>query len=53
MSDIQKAKALHDWLCNAVDYDDTNTKDAKIMLIILLFYIVQLYVMAMQELISI
>ena len=29
MSDIQKAKALHDWLCNAVDYDDTNTKDAK------------------------
>lgn len=29
MSDIQKAKALHDWLCNAVDYDFENTKDAK------------------------
>lgn len=29
MSDIQKAKALHDWLCNAVDYDDTNTKRCK------------------------
>lgn len=29
MSDIQKAKALHDWLCNAVDYDYDNKKDMK------------------------
>ncbi len=29
MSDIQKAKALHDWLCNTVDYDYDTTSDKK------------------------
>lgn len=53
MSDIQKAKALHDWLCNAVDYDHDNKKIRKIMLIIRLFYIVQLFVKVMQKRISI
>lgn len=29
MNDTQKAKALHDWLCDAVDYDHETTSDLK------------------------
>lgn len=29
MNDTQKAKALHDWLCDAVDYDYETTSDTK------------------------
>ena len=29
MNDTQKAKALHDWLCDAVDYDYETTSDPK------------------------
>lgn len=29
MNDTQKAKALHDWLCDAVDYDYETTSDQK------------------------
>ena len=29
MNDIQKAKALHDWICDAVDYDYETTSDLK------------------------
>ncbi len=29
MNDTQKAKALHDWLCDAVDYDYETTSDRK------------------------
>ena len=29
MSDIQKAKALHDWVCHKVDYDKKNENAAK------------------------